>query len=225
MPPTPIATSAATQFAFGRPATRIIVGFDLGQRSSHSAIVAIEVVTGATNQRNPVTFEFVHETRLFFRKIERLPLDLPYDSLVQRLHRVIRDLGDPKIVTLVIDATGCGQPFVELVRKQKMGALISAIGITSGGSGSYSGGIQHVAKKDLISGANYVMASRALAAQNGMAGLKELKEEMEAYCVRTSRAGHDSFRSNEKDDLVMAFALASWRARPFLPRAMAELDR
>ena len=37
---------AATQFAFGRPATRIIVGFDLGQRSSHSAIVAIEVVTG-----------------------------------------------------------------------------------------------------------------------------------------------------------------------------------
>ena len=48
---------------------------------------------------------------------------------------------------------------------------------------------------------------------------------MEAYRVRTSRAGHDSFRSNEKDDLVMAFALASWRARPFLPRAMAELNR
>ena len=135
------------------------------------------------------------------------------------LNRVIRDLGDPKIVTLVVDATGCGQPFIEILRKQKMGVLIAPIGITSGGTGSYHAGIQRVPKKDLMSGANYVLVSQALAAQPGMPGLKELKEEMEAYRVRTSRSGNDTFRTSDKDDLVMAFALAAWRARPFLPRA------
>ena len=210
---------AAQQFAFGRPAARIIVGFDLGQRASHSAIVALEIITGATDRRNMVTYEWIQETRFIFRRIERLPLNVPYDSMVSMLNRVIRDLGDPKIVTLVVDATGCGQPFIEILRKQKMGVLIAPIGITSGGTGSYHAGIQRVPKKDLMSGANYVLVSQALAAQPGMPGLKELKEEMEAYRVRTSRSGNDTFRTSDKDDLVMAFALAAWRARPFLPRA------
>ena len=210
---------AAQQFAFGRPATRIVVGFDVGQKASHPAIVAIEIVTGATNRRNPVSFEWIHETRFFFRRIERLPLNTPYESMVSRIHRVVRDLGDPRRITLVVDATGCGQPFVELLRKEKMDVFLTSIGITSSGSGSFSNGIERVSKKDLMASANYVLRSEALAAQPGMAGLKELKEEMEAYRVHTSRAGHDTFRSNFKDDLVMAFALVAWRARTYLPHS------
>ena len=51
-----------------------------------------------------------------------------------------------------------------------------------------------------------------------MAGLKELREEMEAYRVRTSRAGGDSFRTSQRDDLVMAFALCVWKVRGALPK-------
>ena len=147
-------------------------------------------------------------------------MDLPYDSLVQRLHRVIRDFGDPRPITLVVDATGCGQPFVDLLRREKMGVLILPVAITSGGFGSTSAtnGTITAPKKDLLSSANYLLSSGVLAAQPGLAGFKELKEEMEAYRVRTSRNGYDSFRSSFKDDLVMAFSLASWRARQYCPR-------
>ena len=36
-----------------------------------------------------------------------------------------------------------------------------------------------------------------------------------ANYVRTSRAGNDAFRTGQTGDLVMAFALAVWRVRPF----------
>ena len=209
---------AAQQFAFGRPAKRIIVGFDLGQKESHSAVIAIEVSTGASNRRDPVTFEFIPETHFIIRRLERIPLDIPYDGQVLRLSRIIRDLGNPNDITLVLDATGCGGPFLEFLRKQKLGVLIIAVSITGGTVGSFAGGIHRVPKKELLATANYLLMSDALTAQPGMAGLKELKEEMEAFRVRTSRAGHDSFRTGAKDDLVMAYALAAWRVRPYFPR-------
>ncbi len=208
---------AGQQFALGRPRSRFYVGFDLGQRSSHSAVVVLERVSGPTDRRDPVTFEWITETRLFFRLIERFPLNVTYDSIAMRLNRIVRDLGDLRDITLIVDATGCGQPFAETLRKHKLGCLILAVGITSGVTGSYSNNIERVPKKTLLAAANFVLMSRALTAWKGMAGLAELREEMEAYRVHTSRAGSDSFRTSQKDDLVMAFALAAWKARQFLP--------
>jgi hypothetical protein len=208
---------AAEEFTRGRPTDRYYVGFDLGQKASHSAIVVVERVSGATDRVNRVTWARIHETHLILRKIERLPLDISYDSIAARLNRVVRDLGDPRHISLTVDATGCGQPFLDLIRKQRMGVAILPIGITSGGHGSYSGGIERAPKKDLIANANYILMSTCLSGTPGMAGLKDLREEMEAYRVRTSRAGNDTFRTGHSDDLVMAFTLAVWRVRPFLP--------
>ena len=61
------------------------------------------------------------------------------------------------------------------------------------------------------------MSSEALVAEPGMAGLAELREEMESFRTHTSRSGSEGFRSGSKDDLVMAFALAAWKARQYLP--------
>ncbi len=85
--------------------------------------------------------------------------------------------------------------------------LISPIALTSSGTGSFSHGIERVPKKALMTNANCVLGSASLTAEAGLAGLKELREEMEAYRVRTSRSGNDSFRSSQHDDFVMAFAL------------------
>ena len=209
---------AAETFAAGRPSTRFFVGFDLGQKVTPSAIVVIELVRGATGRRDPVTWEHIEETHLIFRKVERFPLNTPYDSLVLILNRMLRDLGDPRDVSLFVDATGCGQPFLEILRRQKMGVLIKPVAITSSGTGSFSSGIERVPKKALMSNANFILASGCLSGEPGMAGLKDLREEMEAYRVRTSRSGNDSFRSGQTDDLVMAFALAVWRVGPYLPK-------
>jgi hypothetical protein len=174
------------------------VGFDLGQKSSHSAVVVLERVSSPTDRRDPVTFNWIEETRLFMRLIERFPLNITYDSIAMRLNRIVRDPGDPRDITLIVDATGCGQPFVENLRKHKLGVQILAAGITSGATGSYSNNTERVPKETLLAAANYVLASPALTARKGMAGLAELREEMEAYRLHTSRAGTDSFRTSQK---------------------------
>jgi len=209
---------AAETFSAGRPTTRFFVGFDLGQKATPSALVAVELVRGATGRRDPVTWERIEETHLIFRRIERFPLNTPYDSQVLILNRMLRDLGDIRNTTLLVDATGCGQPFLEILRRQKMGVLVKPVAITSSGTGSFSSGIERVPKKALMSNANFILASRCLSGEPGMAGLKDLREEMEAFRVRTSRAGNDSFRSGQTDDLVMAFALAVWRVGTYLPK-------
>jgi hypothetical protein len=144
-------------------------------------------------------------------------LNIPYDVMIGRLNRIARDLAEPRHVTVLVDATGCGQPFVDILKQHHLGVLVTPIGITSTGTGSYSNGIERVSKKALLAAANYVMMSQSLVAEPGMAGLAELREEMESFRVHTSRSGNDGFRSGQKDDLVMAFALAAWRARQFLP--------
>ena len=134
----------------------------------------------------------------------------------------MRDLGNLRDTSLIVDATGCGQPFLDILRRHKLGVAIHAVGITSGGTGSYSNNIERVPKKALMAGANYLLTSHALTAWKGMPGFAELHEEMEAYRVRTSRAGSDTFYTSQKDDLLMAFALASWRVRQYLPMTMAQ---
>jgi len=56
-----------------------------------------------------------------------------------------------------------------------------------------------------MAAANYVMVSQSLVVEPGMAGLAELREEMESFRVYTSRAGSDGFRSGQKTTL-------SWRS-------------
>ena len=70
-------------FASSRPTTRFYVGFDLGQKATPSAVVVVELVKGASHHRDPVSFQWIAETHLIFRKIERFPLNTPYDSLAQ----------------------------------------------------------------------------------------------------------------------------------------------
>jgi hypothetical protein len=101
-----------------------------------------------------------------------------------------------------------------MLRRERMGVLIVPVCITSGGSVTGD----HVPKRDLMYNANYTLNSRVLSGEPGLAGVKELREEMDAYRIRTSRAGTNSFRTAQKDDLVMAFALAVWRIRSYLPR-------
>ena len=52
---------AAEEFAMGRPTTRFYVGFDLGQKDSYSAVVVIELIRGATERHNPVTWDRIVE--------------------------------------------------------------------------------------------------------------------------------------------------------------------
>ena len=208
---------AAQEFARGRPSNRLYIGFDLGQKTDPSALAVLERISGVTDRYDPVTFNRLQQTHLIVRRLERFPLQLTYDDTARRLKRIIGELGDPRDITLLLDATGCGQPFVDILRRHQLGVLLSPISITSGGAVSYANGFQRVPKKDLVSAANYVLSSGALKIPPTLSGLDEFRQEMDAFRLKPSRSGSPTFRSSQSDDLVMAFCLASWKARQFLP--------
>ncbi len=61
------------------------------------------------------------------------------------------------------------------------------------------------------------MRSDCLRLSSSLSGLKELREEMEAYRPKISSSGQDRYTTATTDDMIMAFALAAWLARKFLP--------
>ena len=208
---------AAQEFARGRPSNRLYCGFDLGQKVTPSALAILERISGVTSQYDPVSFEKIRETHLIVRRLERFPLQMTYDDTARRLKRIMGEFGDVRDITLLVDATGCGQPFIDILRKHQLGVLLSPISITSGGTLSYANGFQRVPKKDLVSAANYVLSSGALKIPPTLSGLDEFRQEMDAFRVKPSHSGSPTFRSSQTDDLVMAFCLAAWKARQFLP--------
>ena len=90
-PPSDVATRYIETYvqqssgSIGYPGAPKYVGFDLGQRSSHSALVALERLQIRTNQRDAVTFEPVVDTHLNLIRLERFPLNMTYDDIARRL--------------------------------------------------------------------------------------------------------------------------------------------
>ena len=41
--------------------------------------------------------------------------------IVRRLERILGELGDVRDITLLVDATGCGQPFIDILCKHRLG--------------------------------------------------------------------------------------------------------
>ena len=102
------------KLGFAYQSTRFYVGFDLGQKQSHSAIVVLEKAEVTSKDRDPVTFAWIKRTEIHLRRAERLPLNMTYPDIADRLLSAIKLLPNTKDVTLVLDATGCGGPFLDL---------------------------------------------------------------------------------------------------------------
>jgi len=115
------------------------VGFDLRQRSSHSDVAVIERLEIRTDRRNALTFEIIQKTQFNLIRLERFPLQLSYDDTARRLKNTLALLaGGTRDITLLVDATGVGQPFLDILRKHDLGVHLLPIAITSGGHQSYS---------------------------------------------------------------------------------------
>lgn len=150
------AVAAPTPAAPGESylSTRFYVGFDLGRKSSHSAIVVLEKTHITTKDRDPVTWAWIHRAEIHLRRAERLPLKLSYPDIADRLRPAIRLLPNTKDVTLVLDATGCGAPFLDILRKERLDVLEMPVMITSAGLPSYSTGTHRISKTDLMGSLN-----------------------------------------------------------------------
>jgi hypothetical protein len=193
------------------------VGVDLGQKVDPTALCVVERAEVMYAERDPVTWECKRETLMELRYLERVKLRTPYPQVVERIREVLMDpaLGERR--SLVVDATGVGAPVVDLLRAANIDCEIVAVGITGGDSGTAPNRLdRRVPKRDLLVGLQLLFDTGQLRIARGLPETEILVKELMGMRVKMSSTGHDSYGSGGEaahDDLVLAVALACWRAK------------
>ena len=101
---------------------------------------------------------------------------------------------------------GVGAPVVDMLREPGLGCDLTAVTITGGERESRRGSMNvGVPRRDLIAGVQVAIEKGELKVARRMAGAGSLIREL--IHMRIDDGG------GEHDDLVMALALACWRAR------------
>jgi hypothetical protein len=168
------------------------VGLDLGQKRDFSALAVVERVEARLpwmGQAPP----------LGVRYLERMELGTPYPDVVDRVCEILQD---PKMLGqshLVVDATGVGAPVMDLLRRARVRANITAVTITGGDRAHSSGDQWHVPKRELLTGLESLL-------ECGELRLGWVKE-FESMQVEARVNGRWKMGGEEHDDLVLALSL------------------
>ena len=174
------------------------LGLDLGKKHDHTAIVIVEKCG----------------EKLLVRHLERVALGTPYTEVVARIREIVLRSGQWSVV---VDGTGVGEPVVDALRRAGLGCEITAVTITGGQQQSRGGAICSVPKQDLIAGVQMAMEKGELRVARRLGEAGALVKEMlnvritAGLAMGKVRMGADGY--GEHDDLVIALALACWRAR------------
>lgn len=199
------------------------IGLDLGQKRDHSAIVLVERPQVHAYLTRP-------EKTLLVRLAERAPLGTSFAEIVDMTgyvagvaNQLMYQGGRRTQCCLAVDATGLGQPVVEMLRRASTGWVnggcqITAVTITGGdrqNTRSGEGGAMNVPKQDLIAGLQVALERRTLRFPAKMRESGTLKRELLDVRMMRRESGSVRFGAEGKgqhDDLVIALALAVWRA-------------
>ena len=141
--------------------------------------------------------------RYAVRQVERVALGTPYTEVVARAKRVVEQVTALKAsCVLVVDESGPGVPVVEMMRELGMGCTLYPYTITSGQVASGNS----VPQAELVTKLQLMLERGDLEIAVGCRHGEELARELVHLQLSGKAAG-------ENDDLVMALALACWRAR------------
>ncbi len=201
---------------------RFFFGLDVGQANDPTALAVVDQVrTIRADEIDRTTFETPESTVLHLRHLERVKLGTPYPQVVELVEQRVcaPQLGEwPR--DLVVDATGVGRPLVDMLRAAPGLVLaavpIQAVTITGGDAPSGSGREARVPKRDLVTNLALLYQQSGLLMAANLAEGAVFVRELLNFKVKISAAGHDSYaawRDGQHDDLVLAVALACWRAR------------
>jgi hypothetical protein len=199
-------------------------GLDLGQSQDHTAVVLVERMTTWQQDRDAATLDRVADTTYNVRHLERTKLGTPYQAVVERVRGIVEMPQLDGRITLVVDATGVGGPVVDLLRVAVKKAPIVPVVITGGDRPAYQDGRYRIPKRDLIAGLTVTLETGRLKISQRLPEAKTLTKELSNMRVKISSSGHDAYeawRSGDHDDMVLALALALWRAKLAARRQMA----
>jgi hypothetical protein len=142
--------------------------------------------------------------------LERVPLGTPYPGIVAHVGRLLGKL--PAGTELVIDFTGVGRPVFDMFVYSGISPL--GVLITAGTAEMRDGMTCSVPKLTLVSRLQALLHEGRLKILRDLPEAETLVRELQDFRVEFTAAGHLTFnaRSGKHDDLVLALAIATWRA-------------
>jgi len=188
-----------------------LVGLDLGQAADYSAFAVLER-TLAPNPKGPAG-RLAHYA---CRMLERFQIGTPYTAVCDRMVTLFGKAPLQRS-TLVVDATGVGRPVVDMLRRAKINATLVPVTITAGQSATPNdAGGWNVPKRDLAVTVQVLLQGKWLVVSKGMPEAATLRKELQSFKVKvninTATESFESYRERDHDDLVLAVAIAAWRA-------------
>jgi hypothetical protein len=212
----------------------LFIGLDLGQAQDFSALAIIEAVRIATTTKKAdekinCTNTKDEITQLNCIHLQRWQLRTSYPSIVADTVQLINGLEPERIAggkpVLAIDATGVGAPVVDLFKREKINAQLVPIQIVAGANVSEENGMFRVPKRDLVSVVQVALQNRKLKISSQLPEADTLARELQNFTVKITDAGNDTYgawREGTHDDLVLAVALALWKANQPIFRGLPE---
>jgi hypothetical protein len=191
-----------------------VVGVDIGQAQDPTAIAIVrKSLISESEQKKVYIYEVGH--------LERIKLNTSYKAVVSHVGGVMGRL--PRSAELVLDYTGVGRPVYEMFHDSKLkpiGVTITAGGDVSQNETQPKRPIWNVPKLTLISQVQALLHSGTLKIQKDLSDAPALLDEMQEFRATVSDSGYWKFgaRAGKHDDLVLALAIALWRAVGAKPR-------
>jgi hypothetical protein len=205
-----------------------IAGLDLGQAADFSAWTILE-------HAGPSERSYLPEQHFHARHLDRWPLQTSYTTIVADVVTMLSELAKKGDVTLGLDATGCGRPVLDFVRRalgKPSPIRLVPIQITGGNQVTRDGDIFNVPKRDLASAVQVALQTGRLKISADLPHTSVLVAELQNFRVKLSLAGHDSYgagageewRTGQHDDLVLSVACALWAAQRSRGATLVTLD-
>ena len=197
-----------------RSQDRYIVGVDLGQAADPTAVCVLQSYSVREDPVEPIIY------RYDVRHLQRLPLGLSYPAVVSDVGMLLQREPLRGQAELVIDETGVGRAVGDIFEQKGLKPV--RVTITAGSDeGSMSGSKRYtVAKSYLVSNLDAKLHTGELRFAKELSEASAMESELKDFRRHVSEAGRTSFeaRSGKHDDLVLAVAIALWRAVKHRPK-------
>jgi len=185
------------------------VGVDLGKDRNHTAMAVLE-----RKWYQATTAEFIQsggrgfqgEFRYRVVGMDRCALGTPYPVVIEWLKRHLSKY-HPRVVTVVVDATGVGNPVMDFLRQANLGVSIIGTVIVpnmTGGGGTTLSGYRTISRTELLTNLQIAVQARKFTIET-----KECRES-QALSRELVLLRMEGKRPGVQDDLAFALALAVW---------------
>ena len=183
------------------PSARVILGVDLGKRTTPTTITVVEQALTPKTQ-DPVRLVWLPANpapALVIRWIESLPLETSYAEVAASIWRIADHSGAREIW---MDGTGVGVAVEEIVRQSKpprSTCALRTVMITGGGQACRTS----VPRKELLTRLAVEWEQKRIKVAPGLLNWPSLRNELIAL-------DGDGYKQKGRDDLALGLALAVW---------------